>query len=244
LPQFFLLQSWPPAALSDGSLVSNWNMQSWTLSVELFCYISFPWTLRWFERRSTRSIIWWTVGICVVMLALRLPGFDEAQHALFAWQTWLPFPLIRWPEFVYGVLLALLYRRGVAPKSPLALHLLVALVLVLLFTVHNLWLYGPLAVMSGIIVLLLTTSSNASPLNGILTHPVAVMLGRASYSLYILQLPIYLILHAAFPTGWFAKLAYVPLMIGLSIIVFFAYEEPMHRWLRGAKPKKMAAPLT
>jgi peptidoglycan/LPS O-acetylase OafA/YrhL len=177
------------------------------------------------------------------MLALRLPGFDEAQHALFVWQTWLPYPLIRWPEFLYGVLLALLYRRGIAPKSALALHVLIAVVLVLLFTVHNLWLYGPLAVMSGLIVLLLTTSSTSSPLNAILTHPFAVMLGRASYSLYILQLPVYLILHTVFPTGWFGKFAYVPLMIVLSIVVFFAYEEPMHRWLRGAKPKKMAATL-
>ncbi|MDB5677427.1 acyltransferase [Sphingomonas bacterium] len=244
LPQFFLLQSWVPGVWADGSVVSNWNMQSWTLSVELFCYITFPWTIRWLEMRSTRAIVGSTVAICVLMVALRLPGYDEPVHALSVWQTYLPFPLIRWPEFIYGILLAIIYRRGAAPKSPLTLHLLLIVVVVLLLTVHSLWLYGPLAVMSGIIVLLLTTSSTSSPLNGILTHPIAVMLGRASYSLYILQLPIYLILHAAFPTGWFAKLAYVPLMIGLSIVVFFVYEEPMHRWLRGAKPKKMAAPLS
>ena len=244
LPQFFLLQSWIPLALSDGSLVSNWNMQSWTLSVELFCYISFPWTLRFFEQMSTRAIVVCTLATCVLMLALRLPGIDNATHVLFQWQTYLPYPLLRWPEFVYGVLLAILYRRGVAPKSPMLMHILIVVIGVVLFTVHSQWLYGPLAVLCGIVILLLTTSSGSSPLNAILTHPLAVMLGRASYSLYILQLPIYLILHEAFPTGWFGKLAYVPLMIGVSIAVFFLYEEPMHRWLRGAKPKKMAAPLT
>jgi len=244
LPQFFLLQSWIPLSLSDGSLVSNWNMQSWTLSVELFCYVSFPWTLRRFEQMSTPVIVAFTLATCVLMVALRLPGIDKAEHALFQWQTYLPYPLLRWPEFVYGILLAILYRRGVAPKSPMLLHVLIVVIGVTLFTVHSSWLYGPLAVVCGIVILLLTTSSGSSPLNAILTHPWAVMLGRASYSLYILQLPVYLILHAAFPTGWFGKLAYVPLMIGVSIAVFFLYEEPMHRRLRGAKPKKMAAPLT
>lgn len=243
LPQFFLLQSWLPQSMSDGSYVSNWNMQSWTLSVELFCYVTFPTTLRWFESLSTRAIVWWIAGICVLMVALRLPGIDEGKHALFAWLNYLPFPIVRWPEFIYGILLAILYRRGAAPKSALALHLLILVVGVLLFTVHSLWLYGPLAVMSGMIVLLLTTSSSSSPLNRILTHPLSVMLGRASYSLYILQLPVYYILHAAFPTGWFGKLAYVPLMIVLSVVVFFLFEEPIHRILRGNKPNKMAAPI-
>lgn len=244
LPQLFLLQSWIPLALSDGSIVSNWNMQSWTLSVELFCYVSFPWTLRRFERMSTPAIVACTIATCVLMVALRLPGIDKAEHVLFQWQIYLPYPLLRWPEFIYGILLAILYRRGVAPKSPMLLHVLIVVIGVTLFTVHSPWLYGPLAVLSGIVILLLTTSSGSSPLNAILTHPWAVMLGRASYSLYILQLPVYYILQAAFPSGWVGKLAYVPLMIGISIAVFFLYEEPMHRWLRGAKPKKMAAPLT
>lgn len=241
LPQFFLLQSWIPQAISDGSVVSNWNMQSWTLSVELFCYVTFPWTLRVLEGLSTRTIIYLTIGVCVLMVGLRLPGIDQAKHALFDWQNWIPYPLIRFPEFLYGLLLAIIYRRGIAPKSPLALHLLIALVLVLLFTVHSLWLYGPLAVLCGIIILLLTTSSGASPLSALLTHPWAVMLGRASYSLYILQLPVYLILHAAFPGSLIAKLSYVPLMIVLSIVVFFLYEEPLHRIFRGSKPKKAVA---
>lgn len=244
LPQVFLLQSWIPLSISDGSVVANWNMQSWTLSVELFCYVSFPWTLRRFERVSTPVIVACTIATCVLMVALRLPGIDKAEHVLFQWQIYLPYPLLRWPEFVYGILLAILYRRGVAPKSPMLLHVLIVVIAVTLFTVHSSWLYGPLAVLSGIVILLLTTSSGSSPLNAILTHPWAVMLGRASYSLYILQLPVYYILQAAFPTGWVGKLAYVPLMIGVSIAVFFLYEEPMHRWLRGAKPKKMAAPLT
>lgn len=244
LPQFFLLQSWIPQAVSDGSVVSNWNMQSWTLSVELFCYIAFPWTLRALEDLSTRTIVYLTVFVCVLMVVFRLPGIDQAKHALFDWQNLIPYPLIRFPEFLYGILLALLYRRGIAPSSPMLLHILIAIVLVLLFSVHSLWLYGPLAVICGIIILLLTTSSGASPLNAILTHPVAVMLGRASYSLYILQLPVYLILHATFPGSMIAKLSYVPLMIILSIVVFFLYEEPLHRLFRGARPKKMAAPIT
>jgi peptidoglycan/LPS O-acetylase OafA/YrhL len=235
LPQFFLLQSWLPLSMSDGSVVSNWNMQAWTLSVELVCYITFPWTIRLLEKMSVPVVIGVTVAVCALMLVLRLPAIDEAKNVLYAWQTHIPYPLLRWPEFLYGVALGVLFRRGYAPKAPMVMHALLAVMLGLLIFTDDLWLSGPMAIICGVIILLLTTSAEKSPLNGFLTHPLSVMLGRASYALYILQLPVYLIYHHFAPDSWglVGKALYVPLMIVLSIIVFYWFEEPFHRLFRG-----------
>jgi peptidoglycan/LPS O-acetylase OafA/YrhL len=246
LPQFFGLQSWLPQVDGTDRLLSNWVMESWTLSVEVFCYITFPFVIRMMEDRSDRVIYAFTIFICVLMVGLRLPGTDNEEHTLFRWLTYVPYPLIRWPEFLYGVALAIIFRRGLAPKSPAALHMCIGLLLILLVAKHNLWLYGINAVLSGLIVLLLTTSASDSPLGRLLTSKTGVMLGRASYSLYILQLPVYLILHSLVPpsAGILGKVIYIPLMIILSVIVFHFYEEPLHKRLRHAPNSKLAAPIT
>jgi len=74
-----------------------------------------------------------------------------------------------------------------------------------------------------------------------LSRPWMVLLGEASYSLYLLHLPILLLLERvpgakawreSSPLSFF--LFYLPLCIGVSILVLRAYEEPMRRRARQA----------
>jgi peptidoglycan/LPS O-acetylase OafA/YrhL len=64
----------------------------------------------------------------------------------------------------------------------------------------------------------------------VLSSRLAVYLGKASYAMYILHVPIlwwYLRWHGASPT------LYIALVIAVSALVYAVFEEPANRWLRG-----------
>jgi peptidoglycan/LPS O-acetylase OafA/YrhL len=63
-----------------------------------------------------------------------------------------------------------------------------------------------------------------------------LLLGGASYSLYLLQAPMRALVRALLVGGLepIGRVIYLPLMIGVSIAVFLRYEEPMRRWIKNA----------
>jgi peptidoglycan/LPS O-acetylase OafA/YrhL len=63
-----------------------------------------------------------------------------------------------------------------------------------------------------------------------LSTPLAVYLGKSSYAMYILHVPLlwwYLRWSRGFSAG-----VYLTLVIGSSALVYWAIEEPANRWLR------------
>ncbi|MFE6700503.1 acyltransferase family protein [Streptomyces sp. NPDC057718] len=123
LAHTFLVQSWIP----DQSYVFGLNPVMWSLSCEAFFYLCFPALLVAMVRATTRTLRV-TAVVCVVLtfvgptladrvFALRTPepppvvpleGYDS-QFML--WFTEV-FPLMRLTEFVIGMIVALLVRRG------------------------------------------------------------------------------------------------------------------------------------
>ncbi|KUF14374.1 acyltransferase family protein [Streptomyces silvensis] len=117
----FLVQSWVPEIL----VPTGMNPVAWSLSCEVFFYLSFPLLLPLVRRLTTRAL--WAAG--AVLLAVPWAVALIAQHtvdgvpvvpgeALAYEQIWLVyfFPLTRLAEFVLGIVVARLVLGGSVPR--------------------------------------------------------------------------------------------------------------------------------
>jgi peptidoglycan/LPS O-acetylase OafA/YrhL len=257
-----LLQAWIP------SMALTWNDPGWSLSNEAFFYLCFPFigVLLWKvstpgRNVATSAIMWLFVLVAPLYLALQTgAGFEDpstggVSPAVSA-ETLAHFvkynPALRLPEFCVGILLCRMYSHVWQSHGALL--------------GRGYWFYLPALLLSGV---LLSASSGFSPFllhNGILlplygfivlglalgggvvsrvlSSDILVLLGNASYSMYILHVPIRtwitVVLKNVFscePSGpaWVA--GYTITVIVLSCLCFKLIEEPLHRALR----KKLGA---
>ena len=118
------LQAWVPA------WAFSFNGPAWTLSVLAFCYVMLPRVVRALRGRSTPQLVAILVATWVAMLLptalyfASLPtGLTVASDApeSLVETTLHSFPLLRFPEFVGGAVLARLFvRRGLRASGLLA----------------------------------------------------------------------------------------------------------------------------
>jgi hypothetical protein len=246
----------PPEIWADILLYQAWipkyaltfNYAAWSLSVEIFFYLLLPILLIWAMQRPVKQVIWFSLGFWVI---------SQFVHSLltihFASRTqdWLPyFPLFHLNTFLFGLAGGIWYltnsTRLSISQSTNRIWLITALGLLLL--VLSLRTYLPAFPQSfsldiGLLaplflIIILTLAMDCSGLSQFLSRPGLVLLGDASYSLYILHLPI------AWVFQWLVALIgvkmpsevtffiYVFVAIGLSVWVFKYIERPIQNWLR------------
>jgi peptidoglycan/LPS O-acetylase OafA/YrhL len=103
----FLLQAWSPnAATAFGQ-----NAVSWSLSCEAFFYAMFPFLVSGLKRLSSRAVVAslaTTVACLAAVPVIVYEGFDSRATGRYLHYL----PVYRMGEFVVGICLALLVRRG------------------------------------------------------------------------------------------------------------------------------------
>ena len=245
-----LVHAWlPPASL-------YWNPPGWSVAVEAFFYALFPAVVGWVGLLRRERLVWalaglWALGLLPSLLYLGLEpdGGPVTQDARGTWLAVLKFnPVLRLPEFLMGVVLGRLFaletpglkRTGALMAPGAAVLVLGAFALsqhipfplmhnALLAPVYALLVYG--------------LARGGGWLGGFLSRPALVRLGEASYSLYILQYPVWLAVGALVvtvepwvelrsPRALFA--VFLPVMIGLSWLCYRYVEAPLRAWMRGA----------
>lgn len=238
-----LLQGW------TGTLPVNWNTPAWSLSCELFFYLLFPLAAILLYRLSGFSALLLAAATCLVPTVLRQLGVPDA------WK-----PLLHFSDFVMGILVARAFDFLLSRRRSLA--------------GRGQWFYLPAITIGGLLIanpevvpasmslnsalrpvnalLLLGLALEGGVLGRALSTPRSVFLGKASYSLYILHIPVLwwykgLIFHLyGIVPGALLAAVFVTIVVAISAAVFHYFEEPANLYLRdrlSGRPAQVRFPL-
>jgi peptidoglycan/LPS O-acetylase OafA/YrhL len=240
----FLLQGWSP------TLSTFWNTPAWTMSTEAFFYLLFPVVVRW---KRPKRLGWllvlllslWCLGmLCPALYTWLHPDGDlhPGRYANGWWLRALKFtPPPHLPSFLFGVALADLHAR-IAPASRWRLPLgLTGLALIYIVLAHGdslpyVFLHdGLMMPLFGLAILGLAGENLLARIFGFLPF---VLLGEASYCLYLLHFNLWTLIHNSGlleKTGlirldpWISYL----LLVVAAVMTMKWIEHPGQRLIRG-----------
>ncbi len=228
-----------------------WNYPAWSVSVEAFFYLVFPLLVPLLRRFRTRSCV--LAMIALWLIAMGTPAWLCLVHGFRPGppdhlQMAVEFnPILRLPEFLIGVLLGRLYILGFriprATSRVLSYLSLVALIVCFAcgpFIPRPLLANGLLAPLFGLLIYSL--AEGVGSLARLLSLPLLVLFGEASYGIYILQIPISYVLGVPPPqTSALTFAGYLAVLMIASLISWRYLESPLRtrirRWLSPAAPR-------
>jgi peptidoglycan/LPS O-acetylase OafA/YrhL len=236
-----MVQAWNPF---DAGMAGAWNFVCWTLSVEAFFYLCFPWLQIWIERRSLRIqllIIGLSLAVCV--------GLNSASRTLGytaeGVYRWIPLPLLHLSEFFTGVGMGnyFLRRSALADARPDGRILkgagtwtyVSALVTIgLLCRAPGRWTSLVVIAFSALIFGL---AAERTLLSRFLSTKTMVLGGGISYSIYLMQMPLKSWVSLIFgrlgiESQSLRLVVTAVLLIAISLLLFKLVEDPARRLLR------------
>jgi len=237
----FLQAWWAPVA-------PIWNFPAWSLSVECLFYALFPWLARVSARWSRATLF--AVSYALIVAAtiyradfLKLRGeIPEGRLDLY-FQGYFPLPYL--PLFVFGMTLGRQYIFGTAlsSRTHAAMFWLGIGLTVLAFASRSMLPWWALsdAVLAPAFALIIFGGAGGTTGAPIFASAAMVLLGEASYAIYILHIPIRIwtevfLIAAGIELSPRQFLAlYFTTVVVVSVLVFRHIETPLRRWIAGAR---------
>ena len=233
---------------AEALLLQAWSMRlqgmdapSWSLSAEALFYLLFPalgwvlWRLRGAQLAAAAGLIYAGGQMMVYLAARALPPSITLYQ-----------PLLHLPTFALGICLAKWQVSGAhLSRSPgsfpgrariyLALTAAVAIFLAVVYLGELPYVHLQDGLLAPVFAALIWALSYAETrIARWLSVPWLVLLGEASYGLYLIHMPV---------LGYFAQtgkpltgplyVAYIAATISLSVASFQFFETPMRRWILG-----------
>ncbi|BDG05797.1 acyltransferase family protein [Anaeromyxobacter oryzae] len=250
-----LVHAWLPP------IARLWNAPGWSTSVVASFYAAFPFVAARLGRLRRRGLLValgaaWGLSLAFPLLYLALapdgPGAVARPHEP-PWLLALKFhPVPRAGEFLAGVSLGLLHRRGLAlPRGGGAIAgvaLAAAAAIIASGRAPYVLLHNGLLVPLYAIALLGLARGDGL-LAGVLSSTPARTLGDAAFALYALQEPLWrwarLLAGAErAPASPAFVIAFCAAATGIAVAVSVSFERPVRRWLRArlsAEPPRRGA---
>jgi len=229
-----MVQTWNPFRPEWGGA---WNYPAWSLSVEAFFYLVFPFFQKWVEKQTNKVVII-ILGISTAACVIaRTPLQSIGEHQYLAFGLGLsPLPILRLPEFLLGVSLGNYFARGgVSFRNSSYVYLSLLATFILLSLPIGSWVSFVVIPFAATIYGIASTSTMLSTC---LSSRLMVLLGGASYCVYLLQAPIRDLVRVASEQYMPEVVARVatpatPLILVLcSVFIFKTWEEPSRRAIR------------
>ena len=239
-----------------GMFYLNWA--AWSLSAEAFFYLLFPWISVLLRARSNHVLA--LVGLLAWIFGLVAPtaytvldpdhlGRPLTGHEEVLWCWYLKFhPVTHMGSFIIGVVAGLLFLRRRAPRgdalgdaswrSGFAVAASALFVVALLCTDLVPFAYLTTDVLAPVFAALVASVATMDGTRSLVSRglqlPAVMLLGRASYSVYILQVPVFYVFLRFLPQMWDSAPLFWPYLAALVLISIAAHtfvEEPARRAL-------------
>jgi len=233
-----LLQSWwPPVAIV-------WNGPAWSLSAEAFFYALFPWLIRLAGSWSAHRGVVVAMILLAVTEAARNAVASMGAPSVFRTNLLLYWPVFHLPYFILGMAIGRWFldaephrRVGYGWLFPIG-----AAATLLLFGCRS-WLpsWALSAPVQAVIFTVLIVGAGAARQTGVLALPICVLLGEASYAMYILHEPL-VFWWERFVGGigerrtWLAFSAFAATVVIGAVGTYLWIETPLRRWLLRHQP--------
>ncbi|CAN5146283.1 acyltransferase [soil metagenome] len=239
-----LLQAWVQ------TWVPSINYPGWSLSVEAFFYLIFPFLYQWLVTCKSRQIV--VAGVLIWLANQLIYKFLTDSTSLETFRLY--FPALHLSTFVAGVctgILTLRHWQILLRNKSIITGLLAFITLLFAYLIgtdstsmyyHHNGLFAPLFV---VFILFLTVQQGA--LARWLSQPKLVYLGEISYGIYLLQVPVgmaafYLNQHYVHLSPSLYFLVYVGLLFLIAALCYEKIEIPGRRLLRKwLSPPKITA---
>ncbi len=245
-----LTQAWFPAS------ACKLNCPGWSLSVELVFYLLFPFLAAGLARLGRRPLLAVALTCVVASFAFQFlqPLVTDALYPRAGFPNEVRLmvganPLYHIPSFVIGVCLGLWYASGGVLPAAAVVTATAAGVAVVLYASGSLLdsVVRESVLLPLYAVIVLGLASHQTGLSRWLATPSLVLLGKASYALYLLHASLsplakrYLFdpgADRADGSGYITVMAFFALYFSgavlISVAVYHFIEEPARQWLRRA----------
>jgi peptidoglycan/LPS O-acetylase OafA/YrhL len=240
-----MLQAWIPG------YPLSLNAPGWSLSVEAFFYLCFPLLLALVQRHHlshlsiAATVLWFITQIGHTFL------LNTAYYVPHGWLHDFIFynPVLHLNTFLIGFVAGAWLLEGKLQALSAPSLNRVTLISVTLLTALVLIIRAPLMASSGIqfdytngliaplfLLLIILLALNTGKTRRVLQHPWLVLLGEASFSLYILQKPVHGIYEKLMPASFDPQSAlhFYLFIVLLTISALFSYwffETPLRRFI-------------
>lgn len=247
IANIFVMQAWFP------QMFSYWNDgASWSISVEVFCYLLLPFILPTIAKLDNKRLVILS-GICVcfsAMIGVSAAVFDDSANKVF-----YSIPIFRLPEFIVGICACLFFLRGYKRLCTSAIQIsiiiIVAIYLSLVGSKMPLYVGHHWIIVPSIAFLLISFSVGSNFLTRVLSSKMIVWLGKISYCFYSLQFLIIVPLtkHHNAVVEQFHSLNNPKILMASALIVLIAVsalahhmiEEPARKWINKRFQEKRVA---